>query len=87
MLSPNLPSPEPIIPEVLIIEISLSDSPALAADPHQASDTLKSNLSEATSIAASQVSRCSLGHPRSFGPRWIYTPIIPRGHGHCEHGR
>ena len=63
---------EPIVPVVLVIEISSSDSPASASEPHSVSDSFKSDPFKVTSTAASYVSRCGCAS-RS---RWIITPII-----------
>ena len=82
LMSHNLPPLKIVIPEVLVIEISSSDSPAPTLEPHPPSDSSESNPSEATSTVASPVSCRSFGHGRASRPRWIYSPIIPHGRGH-----
>ena len=51
-MSPGLPPLEPIVLEVPVIDISSSDSPALASEPLLALDSFESDPSKATSTAA-----------------------------------
>ena len=51
-MSPDLPPFKPIVLEVPVIEISLSDSPVPVAEPLSMSDPSKSDPSEATSTIA-----------------------------------
>ena len=79
-LSPNLPPLEPVALEMLVIEISSSDSLNPTVNPLLALDSIELDPSETTFSATNHISGCS---PR---PHWIYTLIILRRHGCRGHG-
>ena len=60
---------EPFVLDVLVIEISLSNSPAPALEPHLASDSIESNPFEESSTIASPIFSGVSGCGRAFGPR------------------
>ena len=85
-MSPDLPLPEPIVPEMPIIDVNLSNSLAPVVVHCQSSNSTESDSLKESSTTASKVSRCSPGCVRASGPHSIYTLIIPHRCGRRGHG-
>ena len=88
-MSSGLPPPEPMPPKVLVVDLNFANTLALwfasppLPDYYPASYTVELDPSEETSTAFIHVEGPRRGLCR--GPRFIITPIVPRGCG--RHGR
>ena len=80
LMSLYLPPLEPIIPKVVIIDISSSNSLAPAVQHRQSSDAMESDPSEELSIAVAKFLNVVLGAYVLLVCVGSTPPTIPRGH-------